>query len=44
MSADDRARTAEKILAGITAGDLRRQLEIFPDDADLFIGGLSSFG
>jgi hypothetical protein len=26
--------------AGITVGDLRRQLEGYPDDAELFFGGL----
>lgn len=27
--------------AGITVGEFRRQLAVFPDDADLYIGGLT---
>lgn len=27
--------------AGITVGELRRQLEIYPEDAELFFGGLT---
>lgn len=32
--------TNERFTAGVTVGDLRRQLEIFPDDAELYMGGL----
>jgi hypothetical protein len=29
--------------AGITVGDLRRKLAAFPDDAELFFGGLTFY-
>jgi len=43
MSINPKDLPSEKYLAGITVGDLRRQLDIFADDADLFIGGFQFY-
>lgn len=38
-----KSKQSEEFLAGITVGDLRRQLKIYDQDADLYIGGLTFY-
>ncbi len=36
-------KTNKDLSAGITVGELRRELEVFPDDAELYFGGLTFY-